>query len=208
MSSIEEKLLDRQKKRYQFLMALYEAEAFDIQRWVENSQLGQKLGFVKQEVRDICQYLADEKLIKFATHQGHIHLTHRGIVEMENSIKNPKEGTEHFPAPVIQNFNAPVGTVQTGSNATATITQYFGATAPEVVQLLSQLRQNFQSLPEGNRIEAIEVIDGIEEEIQRPQPRVGRLKSFFESATKFAMETGQQVIVETLKGLITGQMGS
>ena len=42
-------------------------------------------------------------------------ISHRGIVEMEASILNPKHSTEHFASIVIQNFNGPVyGGVQGG----------------------------------------------------------------------------------------------
>jgi hypothetical protein len=36
-------------------------------------------------------------------------ITHRGTVEVERSIASPDEPTEHFQAPVIQHFYAPVG---------------------------------------------------------------------------------------------------
>jgi hypothetical protein len=52
-----------------------------------------------------------------------LNLTHRGLVEIERSIKNPEAATEHFHQVVIQYFHAPVGAVQTAPHSTADIRQ-------------------------------------------------------------------------------------
>jgi len=75
----------------------------------------------RKDFYHVLQYLTDEGLASKSNLV--VSLTHEGIVEFEDSLRNPTESTTHFPAPVIQYFYGPVGAVQTGAQSIANVTQ-------------------------------------------------------------------------------------
>ena len=82
------------------------------------------------DILDVAGYLEEEGLLVIGVdkEQGrgpvpNLRLTHKGITEVEKSIEHPSEATDHFPAPLVQNFHAPVGSVQVGAKSIARATQ-------------------------------------------------------------------------------------
>src|SRR6266404_5971115 len=92
-----------------------------------------------------------KKLFSSFNFAQQVMLSHKAILEIERSITDPSKGTEHFSTMVIQNFNAPVGAVQTAPNSTANVNQNFGTSMAEVTELIGQLRAQFETLPHGSR---------------------------------------------------------
>lgn len=83
------------------------------------------------DILDIAGYLEEEGLLVIGVDKQegrlpmqHLCLTHKGIIEVERSIEYPTEATEHFPAPIVQYFNGPVGSVQSGQNNTSRAVQH------------------------------------------------------------------------------------
>ena len=134
-------------------------------------------------------------------------LSHRAIIEVENSITNPAKSTEHFPATIIQNFHAPIGSVQTGNQNIANVNQNIGQNFSEILDQLAILKNQFQNLPDDDREEAIEIIDAIEIEVQSEKPSKGKLKSFLLTTRDFAVKTGTELAASTLAKLIESQIG-
>jgi hypothetical protein len=138
----------------------------------------------------------------------------RFITYVEEQLDDDGE-TEKIGSPVrndsqstlIQNFNAPIASVQTGNSNTAYINQNVGQTFSEILEQLAILKSQFQFLPNEEREEAIEVIDAIEVEIQSETPSKGKLKSFLLATKDFAVKTGTDLAASTLAKLIESQMG-
>jgi hypothetical protein len=192
----------KQGRRYLMLLKLWEAVGGKEHVTVDFMEVAKKAGFGEAEAEEIYDYFWSEGFFDNRIVVWGVSLSHRAIVEIEQSISNPNRGTEHFTSTVIQNFNAPVGSVQTGSHSVANVTQHFGANASEVLNLIQELRQSFNSLPQDRRDEAIEVVDALEEEIQSPTPRKGRIKAFLSQIGSFAADTASSVIADAIaKGL-------
>jgi hypothetical protein len=87
--------------------------------------------WIEFDILDVAGYLAEEGLLEIGSDKEqdrppvpNLCLTHKGIVEVERSIDHPTGATEHFSAQIVQHFNAPVGSVQSGVNSTASSTQH------------------------------------------------------------------------------------
>lgn len=182
------------------LLKLWEAVGGKEHKRVDFMKVAQQAGFDEEgeEAQEIYVYFMKEGLFENRTVKWGVSLSHKAIVEIEQSIAKPNRDTEHFSSTVIQNFNAPVGSVQTGSNSTANVTQNFGTQASEVLNLIQELRQSFKSLPPDQREEAIEVTDALEEEVQSSTPRKGRIKAFLNQLASFTANTASNVIATAI----------
>jgi hypothetical protein len=189
---------EKQRRRYQMLHKLWEAVGGKEYAEADFFGIAREMGLSEDEANEIYGYFTSEGLFGNRGVDGGVSLSHRAIVEIEQSITQPNRGTEHFPSTVIQNFNAPVGSVQTGSHSVAHVTQNFGSSASEVVNLIRELRQNLQALPPDERQEAIEVVDALEEEVQSPTPRKGRIKAFLGQLGTFTANTASSVLADTI----------
>lgn len=206
---MEKKMREIESKRYNTLRWIYDKVGGQQYKLADLRELvNSDLGYSENELTRISDYLEGESLINQMDDCGLlVQLTHKGIVEIESSIKNPQNSTEHFPLTVIQNFNAPVGSVQTGNNNTANVNQNFGQNLSEILQQLAILRNEFQKLPESEKEEAIEIVDAIEVEVKSEKPSKGKIKSFLLATKDFAVKTGTEVTSKILTELIKSQIG-
>lgn len=88
---------EKRKKRFQFLNALYEFAGGSRLINISYSDLGEKIGFSKEESDQISDFLSDEKLIEFVAFGGQMSITHKGILEIENARSKPQDETKYFP---------------------------------------------------------------------------------------------------------------
>jgi hypothetical protein len=193
MSSRLEIVREKEEKRYAVLLKLWEATGGKEHNRVNFDGITREAGLNKEESDEVYTYLMYEGLFDDRDTGGGVTLSHRAIVEIEQSIKQPNASTEHFPATVIQHFNAPVGSVQTGSQSSASVTQNIGASASDVLNLIRELRQSIYTLPVGQQEEAFEVVDALEEEAQLPNPRKGRIRAFLTQLGTVATDIGVNV---------------
>lgn len=198
MSDYSEIVQEKQRKRYLMLMKLWEAAGGKEHTHVNYDGIAKEAGFTKEEAQEIYNFFTNEGLFRSRTVDGSVTLSHRAIIEAEQSITSPSRATEHFSSTVIQNFNAPVASVQTGAHSTAYVTQNFGANASDVLRLIQELRQSLQSLPPDEREDAIEVVDALAEEVQLPTPRKGRVKAFLGQIASFTADTASNVIATAI----------
>lgn len=189
---------EKQRRRYLMLHKLWEAVDGREHKTVDFMEVATQAGFSEEEAKEIYNYFTDEGFFANRRVVWGVSLSHKAIIEIEQSITNPNRDTEHFPSTVIQNFNGPVGSVQTGSHSVAYVTQNFGASASDVMNLIRELRQNLQTLPPDQRQEAIEVVDALEEEVQSPAPRKGRIKAFLGQLGTFTANTASSVIASAI----------
>lgn len=188
-------LQEKQRQRYLVLSKLYELTDGHPVRRVAADAVRETTGLTEVTFHDAVQYLRGEELLK--TSNLVLELTHQGLVEYERSLEKPDAPTEHFPVQVIQQFNAPVGAVQTGAHATANIVQNVGA--GEVLELLAKLRRDIETtLPVEERVEALELVEGIEEEARSEKPRTTRIKAFLKGLGNFTLSTASNALATTI----------
>jgi len=196
-----------QERRYQLLLELWKAAAGKQLERVDFLQVAANAGFDCDEAKQIYLFFKDEGFFEFRNQKWGVSLSHKAVVEIERSLTNPRVSTEHFSATVIQNFNAPVGAVQTGPNSTANVKQNFGASMAEIAELISQLRSQFETLPHGPREEAIDVVDGLADELQQPAPSKGKVKAFLSQIRVFAQDLASGASAGLLAEAIAKSLG-
>lgn len=190
-------LQEKQRRRYLVLSKLYELTDGEPVRLAEADPVREATGLDEVTFHEAVQYLRGEGLLK--TSNLVLELTHAGVVEYERSLERPDVPTEHFPVQVIQQFNAPVGAVQTGTHATANVVQQVGAGTGEVLELLGQLRRDIEAtLPAEEREEALELVEGIEEEARSEKPRTARVKAFLKGLGNFALSTASNALATAI----------
>lgn len=121
MNSDLELVLDRERKRYQLLLHLWRVSIGHTNKRVDLKDLGKSLGLTEAECMEVIIYLRNEGLIHGVSLGYTGAISHKGIVEIERTIKHPHQATEHFHVQVIQNFHGTVGAVQNSSNSVANI---------------------------------------------------------------------------------------
>ena len=160
----------------------------------------------ENELGKISDYLEGEGLIERPIDEGiYVQITHKGIVEIQKSINNPQSSTEHFPAPVIQNFtfNSTVGSVQTGNHNIANVQQNFGSKTEDVINLLRELQEH---ISEESKQEGLEYIEGLETEIKSEKPSESRIKLFLKGLGGIVKDTGKEILIEVGKKIFTGEI--
>jgi hypothetical protein len=105
-------IVAKQTKRYRTLLEMYEITDGNAGKDVHPSTLRERLGLSEDELHRVFDYLDAEGLIKRG---ASLQISHKGIIEIEDSIQNPNRRTEHFMSVVIQHFYGNVaGGVQGG----------------------------------------------------------------------------------------------
>lgn len=101
MNSIDE----LRKKRFQFLHRLYEKTDGNEHKRIDMWELGNELGFDKEETNKLSQYLVSEYLMEYAALGGIIAITHQGVIEVEDALSHPEAPTQYFPPVNIINIH-------------------------------------------------------------------------------------------------------
>ncbi len=199
-------VLKKQGNRYKVLLELWRVTKGKEMEIVNFDDISKSLGFNAEEILEMYYYFSSEGFFKEELSGNFVTLSHRAIVEVENSITKPTQSTEHFSSTVIQHFNAPVGSVQTGSNNVANINQKVGQNFSEVLEQLATLKNQFQLSSATDREEAIEIISDLEKEIIKEIPNKSKIKSFLTSTKEFALKTGTELAASTVAKLIESQI--
>jgi len=206
----KEEITEKDKNRYEVLLWIYEEYQKNKNRFVHlDNLIGDTLDFQEKrkrenEISDIAFYLSGEGLITTKSDNGmSVYLEHLGIKEIEDSVRNPHKPTDHFPISVIQHFNAPVGSVQTGNQSIANVQQNFGAKTEEVINLLRELREH---ISDDSKQEGLALIESLEKEIKSEKPSEPTIKLFLKGIGNFVKDTGKDLFVEIGKKLISGEI--
>jgi hypothetical protein len=196
---------ENQEKRLSLLRELFDI-SYGTKCLVSISIFAQMSGWDESEVQMVSDYLAEEGLLTITSDSNnsrltpgpHLCLTHKGIIEVEQSITNPTRATEHFPSTVIQNFNASVGAVQTGSYSTAHAVQSLGGEIPRAFQLTTNLRLKFDSSTPEVQEAATQLIEGLEDEFRLSQPRRARVRAFLKGLGELSNNSSVRKLLEAL----------
>lgn len=192
--------------RYNLLLELYKAANGMPFIEVNIKKIADSLNFSEMDYYAAHWYFGSENL--FAMNGDNIvSLSHKAIVEIENSIKNPNQSTEYFSSTVIQNFHAPVGSVQTGNYNVANVNQNIGQSFSEILEQLAILKREFQSQNFEEKEDAIEIVCDLENEIVKENPNKTKIKSFLKTTKDFAVKTGTELAASTIAKLIESQIG-
>lgn len=208
------KILEKDKERYEILRWIFdeadgdETNLVHLRKLIEGETDYIKIVSLERELGAISDYLTGENLIEQKADNGLlIQLTHQGIIEVEESIRNPDRPTEHFSVPAIQNFqytfNAPVGSVQQGNQNIASVQQNFGSKTEEVINLLKELQKH---ISDDNKQEGLEYIEGLETEVKSEKLSESRIKLFLKGLGGVVKDTGKELLTEVGKKVITGEI--
>lgn len=170
-------VLRKQSQRYQLLRRLYEVTEGLQNKIVPFFEIATQAGFGRSETSDAYEYLRGEGLLKPMTLGGGVVITHRGIIEVENSITEPSKPTEHFMPQVIQHFHGNVGGVVTGNQNTMYVSNERTEAVHEVLRLVGELEDNLRQLPPEKRPEAKEALDNLKIEVESVAPKASRVKA-------------------------------
>ena len=96
-------------------------------------KVADSLGISSESAEEMFDYFYEAGFLICMSDEGDIKLSHKAIDEVEKSLNNPQQSTEHFSSTVIQNFHAPVGSVQTGNYNIANVNQYIGQNFSEIL---------------------------------------------------------------------------
>jgi hypothetical protein len=191
----------RQKQRLAVLKHMYNTAAGqggDLRgAWFEADDIAKELPYSERDIVAALSYLEGKRLVGIVAQDFDsttYSLTHIGIEEIERSLAAPERGTEHFAPQVTHHFYGTVGTVQTGSHATANVTQNIGTDLFSVFALIEQLRQQTNELTEGKQDEARDTLDVLEAELKggrdpkRIRATLRGLASFGQGTVAFASQ--------------------
>lgn len=161
-------LESKQQNRYLLLRKLYERSGGSERVNINFFSLAKEEGLSKEDAQDIYDYLWKEELIGDRRAGGGVAISHRGIIEIEQSISNPQRPTEHFAPTVVQTFNAPIfGGIQTGGqhnvqNNTISIDPSFDDALAKLTVLLQGA-----TLPDIHKEEAIIALQRVHQLAQK-----------------------------------------
>ena len=102
----KEKLERKESNRYRVLKLFYDAigdqPGATLNREKVIRHLIENEGISQEELEAAFNYLINEDLLEYIALGGITIITHSGVKEIETSIKNPKQSTEHFSSQAIQ----------------------------------------------------------------------------------------------------------
>lgn len=196
-SSIREK----DEERLAFLHRLYEKVDGSTSRMIPAYDVAADLKFDEQLTDSIVEYLVDEFLVERRAFGDMIGITHAGRTEVEDALRGPREGTEHFAFTAISNVliadkiegsQVQMGTV--GSTQTMS-----GADLEVVRQLVRELRTaigELEFVDEGAATDADADLDSLESQLGRSEPRPRMIRELLTSVRHTLEGAGGGVVAE------------
>lgn len=206
-----ESLAELKKKRTQFMHAVYELTGGNELKSINMWKLGEKLGFGghgSELTLKIYQYLVGEGLIRGTGLGGDFAITHWGIKEVESSLENPEQPTEHFvplaTINVIQVGSMVNSNIQqggAGSTQTATISS---AQIADLKQIIEELRQVIErkTLSPEQKEELNTEIEVLALEAKSSKPKASRIKDSLSTAQKILTVASVGLTVVTKIGAL------
>jgi hypothetical protein len=185
LESLQNDVLEKQAQRLNILLAIYQISGGIPTKYVYPYSDEEKFGLRGEPFIHILEHLEREGLIKAVGSlwggQPAVQITHQGIIECEAVLRKPTESTEHFLTSAInlimKQTNIYAGRDATGNiiasevNAPITNTisnqeQIFETSA--ILQAISELRQQINTLPQNLQDIAEVAIDDLQEEVSNP----------------------------------------
>jgi hypothetical protein len=208
-------LEQRKASRLQIMSAIYDKAGDNTDELVDLWAIREALGLTDDEMGNAVSYLAGEGLIDLRiTGTGQrtpmrAHLTHRGVVEMEQATGSPERATEHFPPlnSVVVHIgnvtgsalqigaagstqNASIRIAGVGEEVAGQIRQFLDAFAERVPELRAELAAK-------DLAEVTSDVETVQSQINSPKPKsqiiktcLGSIKAVLEHAVGGAAAAG------------------
>jgi len=165
------------------------------------------LGWSPNYVLEVADDLAEKGMLTMNTkndktiESSYVTLTKKGIEQIEMSEVSKCRQKSATPR-VTLNFNAPVNSVQTGSQNYAVPTMDLGIGVNEVLSLLSELHERFQHLPASDRNDGLDCVDGLTDEIKSNKPRSRLVGKYLKELATYATKVGAESLITRIFGLV------
>ena len=202
---------DIDHKRFEFLMAVYDATGGSKSSAVSIWKIGESLGLSRDDTGNITDYLTDEGLIVVKDVGTFVGMTHQGIKEVEAAKNEPQKATEHFSTQIINNFHAPVtnAAFQQGNQNSTQNVNMMSQAVPELEDWLDQMESVLSTLDSvgaeakrgiSNNIAAVRA------ELEDPDPDPGIIKKSLERVRSFGWAVAEHAtaakLLEALPAMI------
>ena len=210
-----ETLAELKKKRTQYMHRLYELSEGDEHKIFDMFLIGEELGFGQRpsELTDkIVQYLRGEGLIEFHAIGGIIGITHGGIKEVEQSLEEPEEPTEHFAPLATVNIvhvnsmvNSNIQQSGAGSMQTLTISATQVANLKEIIDELKAIIEKERLTPD-QKEELNTEVEVLALEAKSSKPKASRIKDSLTTAQTILTVASVGLAVATRIGVLLAGM--
>ena len=147
---------------------------------------GGEFGWSREKTSQVVEYLGGEGLLEYKGLGGSIGITHLGVVEVEQSLADPLQGTEHFPAAInIVNIGEMHGSqIQQGTVHSQQHGQFVTAADREPLQeLVNALREVLPEagLAEEDPRQAEAELATVEAQLSSPKPKRSFIRTSLET---------------------------
>ena len=189
------------KRRFQFLNLLYEKTNGDRYTRVSMWDLGNELGYEKNETQSITQYLEGEGLMEYAAIGGVIAITHLGITEVEEALSHPEQPTNYFPPVNIINIHHMESSqIQQGTIAGYLIGSFAVTNMGDLAEFIKLLSQKLPELRlvTGNDAEIRADITTIESQMKSSRPKNVILRESILSIKRILEGAGGAIVAHQL----------
>jgi hypothetical protein len=215
--SMANRIEELRQKRLQFLFHLYKTVGGQRFAITNMWELGEELGFSKEEVNQLVDYLAADHLLKHMTFGGGISITHAGVVAVEDSYAELKELMQQVSVKeqVVQVPQEPrvAGGSQEG---TAVRILFLGANPEDAdrLRLEAEIREIDQALRQSDFRDRFDIrqhwavrVSDVQELFLRHQPDIVHFSGHGSASNEIVLEDQagncQPVPVRALKGLFS-----
>jgi len=170
---MDDKIRETQRRRFQFLLKLFELSNGDELFSIDAFELGDQLGFPKDETNRIDDYLRGENLIQGIA-STRIAITHQGVVEIERALIKPDEPTTYFPPVNIIHVAQMIGSqIQQGTNQSSQILNYSANDLDAITKFVANLKGQLPELKldAETQTEVEADVETIETQVKSPRPK-------------------------------------
>jgi hypothetical protein len=201
--------------RLAFVAQLHDLTDGSRTRFVPTDEVIADLRYSQEEIRGVVEYLQGEALIDEVA--GLVTITHTGVREVEQALRNPERPTLHFPAAVnIINVENMYGSqIQQGTTDSTQEGHFLSGTAADSLRdALAVLRADLADvvLDAEDRSELVAEIGTAEQQLGSSRPKLatirGSMQRITQLLTKATVVTGSAVQlaahVEKLRQLLPG----
>jgi enamine deaminase RidA (YjgF/YER057c/UK114 family) len=203
--SIEE----RRALRARFMEKLYATTEGDEQRRVAAEEICSALGVGEEEMLILVQYLAGERLLKYAGMGPMVSITHDGVREVEELLYRPERPTEHFPPynQVIVYGNVSGTQLQVGVQGSTQVVQLQSDDKDAILTFVGEFRRILDEivLQKGDRDAILADLDTVEAQLRSPSPKrrilresLGSLRSVAENLIASGVWIGAAELINQL----------
>lgn len=191
-----DEIVERKRRRFRFLQALYEKTKDNRFELADIETLGKQLGFEKDEVYTIIDYLSAEQLVK-ASGGGVVRIQHLGIVEVEEALTKPDEPTQHFPAFNIMYVEQMINSqVQQGTSQSSQSAVINHSSVESISKFIQRLKGHISDLnlnPEDKREVEAEIAT-INTQLSSSRPKAGIIKECLGSLRRILEGAGGGIL--------------